>query len=166
MSQNLQGANGLSIAFNSGALARATTASLVKSTVAIAYCLAGKFVTSKAITDNIPFTIEPNSGIVPTAPNSFKTLQAGESCAFGVLLDSAGTVTFIQGDVVPNGQLCPVPNAPAGLTSTAGAGAKVLVGALKVANTTNPFIPGTTLLSATGVTDTYFNFASHPGTPI
>ena len=82
----------------------------------------------------------------------------------------AGTVTFAQGDAVPAGQVCPVPAPPSGLSGTsfgtAPAGGKAIIGALKVVNLTNPFIPGTTLHSATGVTDTYFNFTTHPGVSI
>lgn len=165
MSQNLQGATGFTLAFNSGGLARATTASLVQIAAAINFAIAGRLY-QKAITNNIPFVIEPGSGLNPQLPNSFVTLAAGESCAFGIFVDSAGAVTYAQGPIVQNGLPCPVPMPPAGFSSVGAAGGKVIVGALKVANTTNPFIPGTTLLSAAGVTDTYFNFAGHPGYPV
>lgn len=167
MSQNLQGFNALTAAFTSGGLARATTASLVRIVNTVVYSIAGRLL-SRAAIDNNPFTIEPGSGLVPTAPNAFVTLAAGESCAFAIFLDQAGAVTYAQGPVVQAGQLCPVPFPPSGVTSLSSATGygKAIIGALKVVNTTNPFIPGTTLLSAAGVTDTYFNFSTHPGGPI
>jgi hypothetical protein len=157
MSQNLQGANALTFAANSGAFANGTTASQFTNAAAINYAINGVFQTQKAIVASVPLVIEPGTGVVPTAPQVLQTLAAGQSCAFAIILDTAGTFTVMQGDLVPNGSLCPVPQAPAG---------KAIVGAIKVVNATNPFIPATTLFSAAGVTTTYRNLTQHPGTPI
>jgi hypothetical protein len=157
MSLQLQGANALTFAANSGAFAQGSTASQFTNAAAINYAINGAFQTQKAIVASVPLVIEPNSGIVPTAPSVLQTVAAGSSCAFAVILDSAGVFTVAQGDIVPNGSLCPVPQAPAG---------KAIVGAIKVVNVTNPFIPATTNFNATGVTTTYRNLAQHPGTPI
>jgi hypothetical protein len=157
MSQNLQGANALTFATNSGAFANGSTASQFTNAAAINYAINGVFQTQKAIVASVPLVIEPNTGIVPTAPNTLQTLKAGQSCAFAIILDTAGTFTVAQGDIVQNGSLCSVPQAPAG---------KAIVGAIKVVNATNDFIPGTTLFSAAGVTTTYRNLAQHPGASI
>jgi hypothetical protein len=156
MSQNLQGANGLTFAANSGALAVGTTASGYTNGAAINYSIAGRFA-SKAIVASVLLAIEPGSGIDPTLPNAFKTLAKGESCAFSVLLDNAGVFTVMQGDVVSAGYPTPVSASNEG---------KAIVGAIKVVNATNPFIPGTTNFTATGVTTTFVNLSQHPGTSI
>jgi len=44
---------------------------------------------------------------------------------------------------------------PGPIPKNASGGSNVVVGVLSIANTTNPFIPGTTLLGAAGVTATY-----------
>ena len=157
MSSTLQGATALTFAANSGALAQGSTASQFTNAAAINYAINGAYQTQRGIVASQALVIEPNTGIVPTAPNTLQTLAAGFSCAFAVILDSAQAFTVAQGDIVPNGSLCPVPQAPTG---------KCIVGAIKVVNATNPFIPGTTAFNATGVTTTYRNLAQHPGAPI
>jgi hypothetical protein len=156
MSQNLQGANGLTLAVNSGALAVGTNANEYATGSAISYVLAGRFFSAGADT-SIPLVIEPGSGVDPTKPNAFKTLAKGEACAFSVLLDKAGAFTVVQGDIVSAGYPTPVSVANEG---------KGIVGAIKVVNATNPFIPGTTNFTATGVTTTFVNLSQHPGTSI
>ena len=156
MSQNLQDANCLTAAFTSGALAIGTTTSQFTNAAAITYTINGRFY-SRAIIASQALVIEPGSGIKPTAPQVLQTLASGEACAFAVLLDTAGAFTVMQGDIVAAGQPCPVPAAPAN---------RAIVGALKVSNVTNPFIPATTALSAAGVTTTYVNLAQHPGASI
>lgn len=163
MSQNLQGANGLTLAHTSAAIGIATTTDLVRTTASMTYAINGVFAAAKASTDNVPWAIEPGTGLVPTAPNSFVSLAAGESCAFALFIDSAGTITMAQGPIVPTGNLCPVPHAPGGTTSAAGAGAKAIFGAIKIATTSAAFVPDTTALTTIA---TYFNFSSHPGRPI
>ena len=162
MSQNLQGANGVTLAHNSGAIAIGGTTDLFQIVAAINYTIGGQFY-NKTITNNIPWVIEPGTGLVVTSPNSFVSLAAGESCAFALFLDSSGNVTMAQGPIVTTGSLCPVPAPPAGTNTAAGAGGKVIFGALKVATTTAVFVPDTTALPTV---TTYFNFSSHPGRPI
>lgn len=156
MSSQLQGANCVTLALNSAALAIGSTPSQIAIGATTNFVINGR-IYQKATAATIALVIEPNSGIVPTAPNSFRTLAAGESCNLSVILDSAGTVTVAQGDVVTAGQLAPVVPAPAG---------KCLIGAVKVSNVTNPFIFGTTAFNAAGVTTTYNNLAGHPGASI
>lgn len=156
MSLNLQGANGVTLALNSGAFANGTTASGFTNAAAINYTINGRFY-NKGIVASVPLVIEPGTGINPVLPQALRTLAAGESCSFAIILDTAGVFTVNQGDIVAAGQPTPVAVAPAG---------KAVVGAIKVSNVTNPFIPGTTLFSASGVTTTYVNLAQHPGTSI
>lgn len=156
MSSTLQGANALTAAFISGAFANGSTASQFTNAAAITYAINGKFY-SRAIIASQALVIEPGTGIVPTAPQVLQTLPAGKACAFAILLDAAGAFTVMQGDIVDAGMLCPVPAVPKD---------RAIVGAIKVSNVTNPFIPGTTLFSASGVTTTYTNLAQHPGAPI
>lgn len=156
MSSTLQGANALTFAANSGAFANGSTTSQFTNAALINYAINGKFY-SRAIVASQALVIEPGTGIVPTAANTLQTLAAGQSCAFSILLDTAGAFTVMQGDIVSAGALCPVPAAPKD---------RAIVGAIKVSNVTNPFIPGTTLFGAAGVTTTYTNLAQHPGASI
>ena len=77
MSQTLQGANALTFAANSGAFAAAvanfTNAALIN------YAIHGRFY-SRAIVASQPLVIEPNTGIVPTAPNTLQVVPAGKAC--------------------------------------------------------------------------------------
>lgn len=157
MSSTLQGATAITLALNSGAFATGSTTSQFTNAAAINYAINGSYQTQRGIVASVPLVIEPNSGILPTAPQVLQTLAAGFSCAFAVILDSAGNFTVAQGDIVPNGSLCPVPVAPA---------TKCIVGAIKVVNAANPFIPATTAFNAAGVTTTYRNLAQHPGVSI
>jgi hypothetical protein len=156
MSSTLQGANQLTAAFTSGGLAIGSTTSQFSTANTITFAIRGRFY-SKTAAATQAFVIEPNTGIVPTAPNTLQTLAAGQSCTFSVILDTAGAFTVMQGDIVDNGNLAPVRVAPSD---------KAIVGVIKIANTTNPFIPGTTALTATGVTATYINLSQHPGAPV
>lgn len=152
MSSQLQGANALTFAANSGAFANGSTASQFTNAAAINYAIDGRFY-ARAIIASQPLVIEPNSGIVPTAPNTLQTLPTGKSCSFAIILDTAGAFTVNQGDFVDSGALVPVAQAPAG---------KAIVGVIKCVNNSGAnFIPGTTLFSA--ITTTYVNLAQHPG---
>ena len=158
MSQTLQGANQLTFAANSGALAGGTTASQFTNAAAIAYAIGGIFY-SRSIVASQALVIEPNSGIVPTQPQVLQNIPAGKACAFSVILDPAGTFTVAQGDIVDAGQKTPVAVCPAG---------KTIVGAIKVNNASaSAFVPGTTAFNVGGgVTTTYFNLTQHPGVSV
>ncbi len=158
MSHTLQGANQLTAALNSGALAGGSTASQFTNAALINYAIGGRFY-SRAIIASQALVIEPNSGIVPTAPNTLQSIPAGRACAFAVILDAAGAFTVAQGDIVEAGQMAPVPQAPAN---------KAIVGAIKVNNASaSAFVPGTTAFNVGGgVTTTYINLAQHPGVSV
>lgn len=155
MSSQLQGANALTAALNSGAFANGSTASQFTNAALINYVINGVFY-SRAIIASQPLVIEPNTGIVPTAPNTLQTVPTGKACAFGIFLDNTGAFTVAQGDIVDAGNKTPVPQAPAG---------KAIVGAIKCVNNSGAnFVPGTTLFSA--ITTTYTNLSQHPGASI
>jgi len=158
MSSPLLGSNGLTFAANSGAFANGSTPSQFTNAAAINYAINGRF-SSRAIIASQPLVIEPNSGIVPTAPQVLQSIPAGRACAFALILDAAGAFTVAQGDIVDAGLNCPVPAAPAG---------KAIVGAIKVNNASAAaFVPGTTSFAVGGgVTTTYFNLTQHPGASV
>jgi hypothetical protein len=157
MSQNLQDANGVTIAFTSGVLATsAGTAKSPKTTASVTYSVNGQFAAAFAALDPLVWVIEPGSGIVPTAPNSWQPLNpnstVAESCGFSIFLDSAGALTIAQGPIVPGGQKVSFPAPPTG---------KVIIGGFKVAAAAGAiYTPNSTAL--TGLV-TYYNFTSHPG---
>jgi hypothetical protein len=72
MSLSLAGANQLTYA-TSGALAIGSTTSQFSTGATINYTILGRHY-SKAATATQAFVIEPNTGIVPTAPNTLQTL--------------------------------------------------------------------------------------------
>jgi hypothetical protein len=158
MSSQLQGANALTAAFTSGALAIGSTTSQFTNAATITYAINGRFY-SRATIASQALVIEPGTGIVPTAPNTLQSIPAGSSCAFSVILDTAGAFTVAQGPIVEGAAaLCPVAVAPAG---------KAIVGVIKVGNgTTAAFVPGTTALNAANLTTTYINLSQHPGAAV
>ncbi len=130
--------------------ARATTASKVKTTA-----------TTQFYIDGVPLSL--------TATDNLWTLTGGNLAAGSVrkylLLWDGATATTVVTVLASNDQViasfadsahalaaCRFPSLP---PKNATGGSNVIVGILSIANTTNSFIPGTTLLSAAGVTDTY-----------
>jgi hypothetical protein len=158
MSSQLQGANALTAAFTSGGLGIGSTPSQFTNANTITYAINGRFYSRASIASQA-LVIEPNTGIVPTAPNTLQSIPAGFSCAFAVILDTAGAFTVAQGPLIEGTSVnCPVPQAPAG---------KAIVGVIKVGNgSANPFVPGTTAFDTANVTDTYVNLAQHPGAAV
>lgn len=159
MSSPLQGATGFSLAFNSGAFATHGSNINTLTTAAINFCINGRLY-QKAISNNIPWVIEPNSGLDPRAANSFQTVAAGKACAFLFVTDAVETANTniwqIQGPIVDVGNSCPLPAVPAG---------KVAFAALKVSNasyaTNGGYRPGTDAHNTGGLTRTFFNLTGH-----
>ena len=75
------------------------------------------------------------------------TLAAAEKCKWLVYI-TGGVITALQGPIISTTIVAEpeLPSLPA---------SSVCLGYVLVVNATNPFIPGTTLLSAAGVTDTF-----------
>lgn len=125
-----------------GVVAEGTNANTFKTTQAVSYSIAG-LAYYKAATDNLAFTA------------GHTALGNSQRCAFFVALDTAGNVTTIQGDIVtpsPSGnqlRAAEVPNPTD----------RVVIGAIVVTTgSAATFTPGSTDLSAAGVTGTYYNF--------
>lgn len=137
---------GFSAALNSAALAIGSTTSQITIVTAVNYAFRG-VLGQRATAATVAF---------PANSGSYTTLAAGQLCTFLILIDPANSnaVSGIQGPIVNVGDSAPVAAVPEN---------RVAIGAIKVSNVTNPFIPGTTALSAAGVTTTYYNLAVHPG---
>ncbi len=168
MSDNLSQDSGLTVALNSGAIAAGTTAGTVKTTVAIAYALDGRFY-SKAITDNIAISYSgPAVYQAPTGVGSvnggFTGGSNGSTRIYGLFLDASGTVSVLPGAIVDSADLA------AGRASLQWPDVPNNVcpfGAVRIAVTAGTsFVPGTTSLSASGVTATYYNLADMPANPL
>lgn len=169
MSDNLQLAQGGCFAFTSGALANGTTAGTIKTTVAITYTIDGRLF-SKAITDNIaisytgPTVYQAAAGGIQAVTGAFTGGANGSTRLYSLLMDSSGNVSILPGPIVDSTELsagrAPLqfPDAPRNLCC---------FGALRIALTAGTvFLPGTTSLSASGVTATYLNLSSTPGEPL
>ena len=76
------------------------------------------------------------------------TFAAGLSNKWLLLVDAAGAASVAVGTPAATAAAVVLPAIPA---------SKAVFGVLTVVNATNPFIPGTTLLGAAGVTATYVN---------
>jgi hypothetical protein len=117
-----------------GGVGIATTASKVRNTATILYTVDGEF-KSKASTDDL-WTL--------TGGN----LASGYKRVYLLLLDAAGAATVSASDDVLAAGTNTLPAFPA---------SKAVVGSVTVATAGAAFVPGTTLLSAVAVTDTYFD---------
>ena len=169
MSDNLSLTQGLTIALNSGALAEGTNANTIKTTADVAYVIDGKFY-SKSTTDNIAISYSGASvyqaaaGGVQAINGGFTGATGGSTRIYLLCLSTAGAVSIVPGPIVNTTELTagrvalPFPDAPIGVCP---------FGALRVALTAGTtFTPGSTDLSASGVTGTFYNLADVPATPL
>lgn len=168
MSDNLSMNAGATWALNSGALAAGTNTGTVKTTAAIAYVVDGQFY-SKSITDNMSIAYTgPSVYQAPTGVGSingaFTGGTNGSTRLYLLVLTSGGTLSIVPGKIVDNVELAAgrvsldFPDAPLGGCP---------IGALRVALTAGTtFVPGTTGLSATGVTSSFLNLATVPANPL
>lgn len=169
MSDNQSLNRGLTMALNSGALAEGTNANTIQIAAAINYVIDGRFY-SKAITDNIaisyagPTVYQAAAGGIQSVNGGFTGGVNGSSRIYGIFLNAAGAVSILPGPVVDAAELAggrislQWPDAPAGVCP---------IGAVRIdltAGTT--FTPGGTDLSASGVTDTFYNLADMPANPL
>lgn len=142
MSYNLGQANSGYLSLTAAGLAEGTNSATFKTTNTLAFTNNGVF-KSKGATDNLVFS-------------TGTALAASQSCLFGVWIDGSGNVTTTQGPIVAAGDPCPVPS-----QTTAGV---TLVGLIKVTTSSAvTFTPGTTDLSASGITDAFFDCMDMPG---
>lgn len=142
---------GVTMAFTSGGFAEGTDAATFQNASTVTYAIDGR-IYAKSATDNLTFS------------SGHTTIPVSSVCLFGVYLDTAGAVTTVQGPIVLTADLA----AGSAVLAFPGAQAgKAMVAAIRVAtNASVPFIPGTTDLGASGITDTYYNLSSAPTRPL
>lgn len=128
-------------ALSNGQIAEGTNTATIKTAAAIDYAI-NEQLYSKAITDNIALTAGASQA-------------AGKTAVYSLFINAAGTVSSVKGTEQTTGSKQP-------LSWGAQPADTVMFGAIKVVNATNPFIAGTTDLSATGVTATYYNLMAQP----
>ncbi len=142
MSYNAEQLNSGFLSLTAAGLAEGTNANTFKTTNTLTFTSNGVF-KSKSATDNLAFS-------------SGTALAASQACLFGVWIDASGNVTTSQGPIVAAGDPCPVPGAPAAN--------RTLVGLIKVTTSSSgTFTPGSTDLSASGVTGAYYDCMDMPG---
>lgn len=142
MSYNIEQANSGFLSLTAAGLAEGTNANTFKTANTLTFTNNGVF-KSKSATDNLAFS-------------TGTALAASQACLFAVWISSGGTVTTTQGPIVAAGDPCPVP--------TAAASNLTLVGLIKVTTSSAAtFTPGSTDLSATGITGAYYDCMDMPG---
>ncbi len=148
---NLNQQSGITAAFATGGLAEGTNANTFKTTATVPYAIDGVLY-SKAATDNLAFSAGHTS------------LAAGQSCLFGVVLDTAGNVTTVQGPIITTSDLTAKIKALHWPVQPAG---KCMIGAIRVqCDNAAVFVPNTTDLGAADVVDTYYNLCGLPSQPL
>jgi hypothetical protein len=144
MAQNLEEANGGNFTFSAGGLAIGTTTTAYKTASTVTYTIDGAFKSRTAV-DNNPLT---GFGI-PSLGNLQKI-------ALAVWVDTAGALTVTNGAVVAASDNAPVPATRGGVA---------LIGLIIISTSSSAtFVPGTTALSAAGVTVVYRDCSLLPGT--
>lgn len=142
MSYNIEQANSGYLSLTAAGLAEGTNANTFKTVNTLTFTNNGVF-KSKGATDNLTFS-------------TGTALGNSQACLFAVWINAAGTVTTTQGPIVAAGDPCPVPS-----QTTAGT---TLVGLIKVTTSSSgTFTPGSTDLSASGVTPAYSDCMDMPG---
>lgn len=127
---------------------------LLSTTIATLPAVARATVASKVKTVNATVTKNNGVAVALAGTDNFWTLTGGNIAAgffrrYLLLVDAAGVATVQASSDAATKAGCLFTGLPA-------AGVAI-VGILTIQNTTNPFIPATTLLSAAGVTDTYID---------
>lgn len=125
--------------YSKAKLAEGTNANTFKTTTNICFYTIKGVMYEKAATDNLTFS------------SGHTTITGPAECIFGVLLDSSGNVTTVQGPIKTIGDDNNVLAWPPSNDDD-----KCLIGGIVVSvASTYSFIPGSTDLGATGITDTY-----------
>ena len=169
MSDNLSLSQGATICLAAAGLAEGTNANTIKTTADITYTIDGRFYT-KATTDNIaisysgPTVYQAAAGGIQSVNGGFTGGVNGSTRIYGIFLNASGAVSILPGPIVDSAELAAGrvslqwPDAPAGVCP---------IGGLRIALTAGTtFTPGATDLSASGVTDTFYNLADMPANPL
>jgi hypothetical protein len=145
MSYNIAEINSGFVSLTAAGLAEGTNANTFKTVNTLTFTNNGVF-KSLAATDNLTFS-------------TGTALANSQACLFGVWVNTSGTVTTTQGPIVASGDPCPVP-AQATANTT-------LVGLIKVTTSSAAtFTPGSTDLSASGITDVFYDCMVMPGSAL
>jgi len=145
MSYNIAEINSGCVSLTAAGLAEGTNANTFKTVNTLTFTNNGVF-KSLAATDNLTFS-------------TGTALANSQACLFGVWVNTSGTVTTTQGPIVASGDPCPVP-AQATANTT-------LVGLIKVTTSSAAtFTPGSTDLSASGITDVFYDCMVMPGSAL
>jgi hypothetical protein len=140
-----------SVSLGSAGLAEGTNANTFKTSNIVHYVINGRAYV-KAATDNLAFSA------------GHTALAAKQTCAFFVLIDTAGTVTTQQSTIKSNTQAS---GYLAGAWEWPHVTNKACLGAIVVdAQNAATFTPNSTDLSATDVVDTFHNVALNYSAPI
>jgi len=142
MSYNIEQANSGYLSLTAAGLAEGTNANTFKTANTLTFTSNGVF-KSKSATDNLTFS-------------TGTALGNSQACLFAVWITSGGTISTTQGPIVASGDPCPVPSQATANTT--------LVGLIKVTTSSSAtFTPGSTDLSASGVTGAYYDCMDMPG---
>jgi len=145
MSYNIEQANSGFLSLTAAGLAEGTNSATFKTVNTLTFTNNGVF-KSKAATDNLTFS-------------TGTALAASQACLFGVWINTSGTVTTSQGPIQAAGDPCPVPSQATANTT--------LVGLIKVTTSSAAtFTPGTTDLSASGITAAFSDCMDMPGSAL
>jgi hypothetical protein len=145
MSYNVEQANSGYLSLTAAGLAEGTNSGTFKTVNTLTFTNNGVF-KSKAATDNLAFS-------------TGTALAASQACLFAVWINTSGTVTTSQGPIVASGDPCPVPSQSIANTT--------LVGLIKVTTSSAAtFTPATTDLSASGITDEFYDCMDMPGSAL
>lgn len=112
--------------------------------------------------DGILYYKDDASTVIPLTAAAVQAVST--SCLYLIQIDSAGTVSSVKGtevltaDVTAGSEVLEWPRPAAG---------KCPIGAVRIdCDSTHTFTAGTTALDATGITETYYNFATVPVNPL
>jgi hypothetical protein len=142
MSYNIEQSNSGYLSLTAAGLAEGTNANTFKTANTLTFTNNGVF-KSKAATDNLTFS-------------TGTALGNSQACLFAVWITTGGAFTTTQGPIQAAGDPCPVPSQVTANTT--------LVGLIKVTTSSAAtFTPGSTDLSATGITGAYFDCMDMPG---
>jgi hypothetical protein len=139
----------------SAGLAEGTNANTFKTSNILHYAIGGRAYV-KAATDNIAFAAHSSSALA--------ALAALKTAMFFFFIDSAGTITVVQGTTYPaTGQQDYVSRA----IEWPELANNACIGAMKIqTNNAATFTAGSTDLGATDVVDTFYNVADDYGVPV
>lgn len=169
MSDNLSLSQGATLCLAAAGLAEGTNANTIQIANNITYTIDGRFY-SKSTTDNIAISYSGASvyqaaaGGVQAVNGSFTGAVGGSTRIYLIGLDASGAVSLVPGAIVNSTELAAgsvalqFPDAPKGVCP---------IGAMRIALTAGTtFTPGSTDLSASGVTDTFYDLMDVPANPL